>query len=338
MPALSISKDQIQKIKSMGEGGSRIIDICREMNLKHGMVSAHFHKFFPAKKKNPDWTPDETEHLKSLIEEGLSHKQAGKILGRSVNALRLRCHQHGFKSQFDRSIYSYDKAFWNEPNPINCALAGFIAADGCVSVTGTSKIMSINLAEVDAGYLKMLSHFFGVDTPLRYYTAPLGNKMVALKFTCNDWVEPLADIYNIIPAKTHKLKLPNIPSHLMDHYFKGFTDGDGYWGIASKERYLNYSVVGAVPDVIEAICSRLNDFPQTHGPVKVGRDKTGLYRVTKGGLGAVEFAKALYNLPSPSLWRKHKLVYDFIEKNPRYGPNISSPKDHYASLGYEYTP
>lgn len=322
----------------MGENGFRIIDICRAMNLKHGMVSTHFHKFFPAKKKNPDWTADEIEHLELLIKEGSSHKQAGKILNRSPSALRVRCHQHGFKSQFDRAIYSYDKNFWNEPNPINCALAGFVAADGCISITGSSKIFLINLAEIDAGYLKMFAHFVGSDAPLRYYVAPHGSRMVSMRFTANDWVEPLADIYNIIPAKTHKLKLPNIPSHLMDHYFKGFTDGDGYWGVASKERYLNYSVIGAVPDVIEAICARLNNFPQTHGPVKVGHDKTGLYRVSKGGLGAVEFAKTLYSLPSPSLWRKHKLVYDFLEKNSRYGPNILSPQDHYTSLGYEYEP
>jgi len=338
MPALSISQDQILKIKSLGEKGLRIIDISKEMGLSHSLTSAHFHKFFPSKKKNPDWSEEEIEHLESLLKEGLSHSAIQKIIGRTPSAIRIKAHQMGFKSQLDRAIYSYDKDFWNEPNPINCALAGFVAADGCISVTSSSKIFLINLAEIDAGYLKMFAHFVGSDAPLRYYVAPHGGRMVSMRFTANAWVEPLADIYNIIPAKTHKLKLPNIPSHLMDHYFKGFTDGDGYWGVGSKERYLNYSVVGAVPDVIEAICARLNDFPQTHGPVKVGRDQTGLYRVTKGGLGAVEFAKTLYSLPSPSLWRKHKLVYDFIEKNPRYGPNILSPQDHYASLGYEYEP
>ena len=319
----------------MGERGLRIVDICRAMNLKHGMVSAHFHKFFPAKKKNPNWTSDETEHLELLVKEGLSHKQAGKILGRSAQALRVHSHKHGFKSQFDRSIYFYDKTFWNEPNPINCAIAGFIAADGCISTTGTSKLLALSISQVDDGYLKMLSHFWRANHPIRYSVAPHGSKMAELRIVCNDWIEPLADIYNIIPAKTHKLKLPNIPSHLMDHYFKGFTDGDGYWGVR-QNRYLDYTAVGAVSNIVEAICERLNDFSQTHGPVNISRDKTGLYRVTKGGLGAVEFAKTLYSLPSPSLWRKHKLVYDFIENNPRYGPNILSPQDHYASLGYEY--
>jgi hypothetical protein len=337
MPALSISQDQILKIKSLGEEGLRIADICKELNLSVSITSRHFHKFFPSKKKNPDWGEDEIEHLELLLKEGLSHSAIEKIIGRTPLAIRIKASQLGFKSQFDRAIYSYNKEFWNEPNPINCAIAGFIAADGCVSVTGTSPLLAISICRIDDGYLRMLSHFLGANHPIRYSTAPHGSKMAELRIVCKDWIEPLADIYNIVPAKTHKLKLPNIPSHLMDHYFKGFSDGDGYWGVR-QNRYLDYTAVGAVPDIVEAICSRINDFSQTHGPVKVGRDQTGLYRVTKGGLGAVEFAKALYSLPSPSLWRKHKLVYDFIEKNPRYGPNILSPQDYYESLGYAYTP
>ena len=226
MPSLSITNEQILKIKFLGEGGARIVDICNDTGLSVSVVGRHFHKFFPAKKKSPDWSAEEIEHLETLIKEGLSHEKVGQILKRTRMGIRVKAHQMGFKSQFDRAIYSYDKTFWNEPNPINCALAGFIAADGCVSVTGTSKILSVSLSRIDDGYLKMLAHFWGANHPIRYSVAPHGSKMADLRIAGNDWIEPLADIYNIIPAKTHKLKLPNIPPHLMDHYFKGFTDGD----------------------------------------------------------------------------------------------------------------
>lgn len=158
-----------------------------------------------------------------------------------------------YNRSYFKVIDTEEKAYW----------FGFIAADGCI--TRNNSNLEIGLKSSDNGHLKkFLKAIGGEDSMIRYKycKAGINNKFyetarvtIASKEMCNDLIAN-----GLTSNKSSNLLFPtNIPKQLIQHYLRGYIDGDGWVGVAGKEStgfvYYNVGVIATYE-----FCNSLSDY------------------------------------------------------------------------------
>lgn len=136
------------------------------------------------------------------------------------------------------SKYSCDHNFFSRDNEQSFYWAGFLAADGCVYKRGENRTLIISLAEKDTDHLLMFKNHINYDGVI--YSSTSKHSLKNPKW--NDSIKKTLSIssdsifdnlkrFNLEPNKTKIYTFPQwLKSHpLVNHYMRGYVDGDGSW-------------------------------------------------------------------------------------------------------------
>ena len=128
----------------------------------------------------------------------------------------------------DTQQFKFDHNFFEVPDTEEKAYwLGFIMADGCVSMTANAKVV-IKLAIVDEGHIvKWHKAIRSTKKPCVYMDD--GRQYIASTHPsmkmCNDLIK-----LGCVPRKSLILQFPQIRQGLLNHFVRGYMDGDGSIG------------------------------------------------------------------------------------------------------------
>lgn len=140
--------------------------------------------------------------------------------------------KYHFNENFFENIDDKSKAYW----------VGFIAADGCVDEKRNSLL--IGLSQKDRMQLQLFKTSINSTHPIFDRFAKYSNSSSSFtpKSGCNfshitlistKMTKDLVRL-GLTSRKTFKLTVPNIPNHLLPHFWRGLFDGDGYCYLQKK--------------------------------------------------------------------------------------------------------
>lgn len=142
--------------------------------------------------------------------------------------------KHFFNEDYFKTVDTEEKAYW----------LGFIYADGCV-YTGTknTKRLQINLKYDDVSHLKKFQNAIGSDYSIQ--RKQIGNNVAAiLKINSTKMCNDLSK-YGVIERKSLVCNFPNIQQTLIQHFIRGYFDGDGCISFSINQRIkTEFSIVG----------------------------------------------------------------------------------------------
>lgn len=126
--------------------------------------------------------------------------------------------------------YKKNDLYFNEPTIDNCFVAGFIAADGCITQhprRGT--MLSIKVTLTDNAILEHVKNSIQYEGVIHDHTPKIGRLQQELKISASQkYAIDLEKHFNITPRKSLTLSGPNITEE--DHiksFICGYFEGDG---------------------------------------------------------------------------------------------------------------
>jgi len=243
--------------------------------------------------------------------------------GRTYNSIRTKARDLGLISRF---LPTHNEEFFNEPSEINCAIAGFVAADGCVTDKGR---LTINIGRKDREHLvriAKLTEYEGnvydyqsrfsvaIDSEGKPVRIPGTTLTSNVQIQAPTWIQDFEKHWGIVPRKTFLMKAPNISGNrLCLAYISGLIDGDGWIGVSSPESYMIglmgtkelMTWVKQIFDSMSPLCSR------TPSHLKSVSEKNSFeYKVS--GVKAYWIGKLFLTLDIPRLDRKWDNLRHFI--------------------------
>lgn len=187
------------------------------------------------------WSKEEDLILKEfyLKENGIKLIQE-RLPYKTYSSITHRANWIGLKREIQ---FIKKENFFDIPNELNCSIAGYLSADGCISIspkTGCRVIMTI--CKEDVSYLEELKNILGFNGKLYYrFRKNIFIKKRSGKINYFDsesynlqigaaqkWCEKLKTIWNIIEKKTDRLIPPNLIE--LNHclaFMQGSINGDG---------------------------------------------------------------------------------------------------------------
>ena len=174
----------------------------------------------------------EKEILENYINKELSYKEIAKIFNVNEKTIKINAKKYGltskigsqgarkhkFNERYFENIDSEEKAYW----------LGFIAADGCVYKNKQSYRLQINLKGSEIDHLKKFQKAICSDykiTEKKVGKAQSNTCQLKINSTkmCNDLIKN-----NIIERKSIIFEPPILNKNLMNHFIRGYFDGDGW--------------------------------------------------------------------------------------------------------------
>lgn len=188
---------------------------------------------------NAEWTDAEIEYLKNNYQTKTYKELSKDLVGRTKTAIDIKINRLGLvKSQyiynrdFFENIDTEEKAYW----------LGFIYADGCVSVNKdtNSGEVCIKLYKGDYNHLKKFNKSLRGNIPVTFAEGicSFNNKLQeSCMIRCYS-IKMANDLISqgCIPNKTFSIKVPIISESLINHFIRGFFDGDGCICTDSNDR------------------------------------------------------------------------------------------------------
>jgi len=115
-----------------------------------------------------------------------------------------------------------ESIFENCNHPVKAYWIGFIMADGCVVNQKKARKLIIELGEKDVELLKNFNTFVQGGVPIKFTKKGCVRLVLYSKKMVND-----LEKYGIVPRKTGKEVIYNIPNEYLSHFIRGYFDGDG---------------------------------------------------------------------------------------------------------------
>lgn len=204
------------------------------------------------------------------------------------------------------SIDTEEKAYW----------LGFLYADGCVSVrTRNGKEKSINLEvglkESDEEHLVKLAKSLSYENYKISHRERTNSVRIVICSTklCRDLIDK-----GCVPNKSLKLQFPDfLPLHLVDHFIRGYIDGDGYVGVRQNKtsQTLRIGVIGTL-SMLEGIIKHFDLQAEDYNLRHDKRHSEAIHSIEFNKNATLKIAK-IYKDSKIHLTRKYDLVLPFIE-------------------------
>lgn len=256
------TKDQVDFLKD-NYGAISNEELCHKLNKTWSSIT---HKVSRENIKSPRmWSEEELQYLKDNYKTK-TYKEIAQNLGRTIPAVELKVRRLMLK----KSKYEYNHSFFkNIQTEAQSYWCGFIMADGCVAIDKRTNSceLCIKLQAGDYKHLKKFNKSLDGNVPVTFF-----NKMVtfpkksepSLSHQCQirlyseEMVHDIAK-YGVIPNKSLVKKFPNnIPENLMNHFIRGYFDGNGTIGfVERKHKYCSFAT--GSKDFAEGLHSYLNE-------------------------------------------------------------------------------
>ncbi len=216
--------------------------------------------------------------------------------------------KYQIKTDFFRTIDSEEKAYW----------LGFIFADG--SISSEKGRFAIAVAESDKDHLQKMNVTIGANKDL-YYSDK--NKSFRLTIDSIDIKKDLIAL-GAIPNKTYSCCIPNLPDKFMNHFIRGYFDGDGC--LTNTEAVPKFGMVGN----IDFLTGVKNVLIKNIGlsDLKFRHDKRHDERIVSleygGRINAVLFGEYIYQDASVYLERKYQKFLSIAQSKRMKSERIAS--------------
>lgn len=282
--------------------------------------SSVIHKLARHEIKSPrEWSDDELQYIKDHYKD-MTNNEISKVLGRTKTAVDLKINRLGLV----KSKYHYNHAFFKDIQTEEQAYwCGFIMADECVTIKPeiNSCELVIKLQADDGGHLKKFNKAIDGNVPVEYHdrvrttpTNPIPRKYSesVIRLYSEEMVHDL-EKYGVIPAKSLVKKFPdNIPEVLMNHYIRGYYDGNGSIFL-SHGKYIGCSFTTGSYDFAVGLHNYLNTRMLKTSQIYNTHTDANCYSLRVSGMRNVDnFLSYLYH--NSSVWLDRK----FNKKNKLY--------------------
>lgn len=167
--------------------------------------------------------------------------------------------------------YSVNENIFSEDSEIGFYVAGFIAADGCITHDKRSdtSLLRIGLSRKDKQHLLTIKDAINFSGPIidyeifdkKYQTT---NFVSNLQVSCSKKIiKDLENNFNIITNKTLTYQFPsNLLNHkFVNHFIRGYFDGDGCFSIDKRNNAIIFELLGtklflnSVKNILEKECN-----------------------------------------------------------------------------------
>ncbi len=254
------------------------------------------------------------EIVVSLYDNGrLTMKEVGAILGISSDSVLNRLHGVGIRLHTRHKI-NHD--VFNIPSKEGCYWGGFIAADGCINNKKT--VVTVELQRSDKKHLEKLCLFVGRDNKTWNRERIRGNKRLkysTISVVSKKIVSDLEVNFNIVPRKSMVLDKPNIPANCVNHFIRGYIDGDGHIGWHNGAPRIN--VVSGSKKILYWIRDEIvSGVSGTFCPAILARHNGSTLSIEFGGKNSYNIIEWLYSdsTESTRLERKFERITEYLNK------------------------
>ena len=179
-------------------------------------------------------------------------------------------------------------------------------ADGCVSMTHAPKVLVV-AAKKDVSQL--LSWHNAIHSSVKLHRRNDGafqSQHYSIKM-CNDLIS-----HGCVPRKSLKLEFPTtVPKHLLNHFVRGYFDGDGCATVANKKQktpQLRISFVGT-KNFLSSLAKILETNNKLH---PTGKKKIARQLQITGNKKAGQVVRWMYEDAEMYLKRKREVCYSTI--------------------------
>ena len=257
------------------------------------------------------WSSEQDDFLREHYLT-MTYQEIANTIGRSKSAVQSRCGKLGliksyksFKKQLNSNYFEIidteEKAYW----------LGFICADGCVSWNKSSKSYSfkITLQQSDSDFLEQFIRAIDGDFHVKLKTAKVRfdgcykeYDICEVAFRDKKFTSDLLKYFS--PNKTEYLRIPKqIPNHLVRHFIRGFSDGDGCFYCNLEKRDKSFEIVGKCYDMLLDIKNELskNNISSEIYRKRKTNFKLGIYNIKE----LVKFESYLYDGATIFMNRKY---------------------------------
>lgn len=183
--------------------------------------------------------------------------------------------------------------------PESCYWGGFLAADGWVSKYS----IGLELANIDYNHIVLLRSFLksNADINKKEYSS--------IHIYCKSLVNILKENFNIISNKSLTYRPPNIPDELLNHFIRGYIDGDGSigWHKYNKKIRLqigsgSFYIIKWIDEIFKS--KKLSKNPQII--TNIHNRKNPLYSVEYMGHQVIDILNWIYNNSNSKIRLKRK--------------------------------
>lgn len=220
---------------------------------------------------------------------------------------RRRAARYPLNETYFDAIDTPEKAYW----------LGFIVADGGIVRQGTKSYdLRVELAEVDAGHLRLLGAVLESPRQLLPRIRKRGNGILQRTFTfvASSWylVESLERL-GVTTAKSATAVPWAGPASLMPHYWRGLFDGDGGISYLKTNQHWSLSFCGSRP-CVQGFSQWAAEVTGIHvAPLPVKHSPSCWTWVAAGTWGVQRLAVELYGNAPVGLERKLAQVRPLLE-------------------------
>jgi hypothetical protein len=262
------------------------------------------------------WTEEEEAFIKDHYYV-MELKDIASYLKRTEVSIRHRAKEN-LGLDFDKRHirdFNINKDFFNTPNIINSWVAGFIAADGCLSERKYG--FSIGLQLKDGYILEIIKDLVEYGGKIKYF--PKRNKAVLHTSGVPEWFRDLDKHFSITPRKSLTLKPPKILNEeCIKAFIRGYIDGDGMIKFVGRNPFdFCLRITGT-----EELLDWINDnfikwgireiYGNGREPQVNSFNNENVSRLTLSGKKALHILKLLITVDVPGLERKWSPVLNFI--------------------------
>lgn len=264
------------------------------------------------------WTEEDLQYLRDNYKTK-TYKELAKELGRSKAAIDLKINRMGFV----KSKYEYDHSFFKDiQTEAQAYWCGFIMADGCVTINEriNSCEVCIKLQARDADHLKKFNKSIKGNVPVILFDEWVirpGETEKTIAHLCQIRLysqEMFHDLgkYGVIPNKSMIKQFPkNIPDKLMNHFIRGYFDGNGSFTF-KENKFRSCSFCTGSKEFAEGMCNYINEkVCKTSGVYESKRNHSFVFR-TSSYESTYAFLNYLYKDATIYLDRKFQKKEQFL--------------------------
>lgn len=183
----------------------------------------------------------ESEIINMYTEKEMTEKEISQYYGININIISRVLNRNKIKTNYCNKKYNINEDYFEKIDTINKAyLLGFIYADGYIRKDGL--VLSVVVHHKDIDILEKIKNELNTETNI----AAIKNKNHNRINICN--IKLCSDLIKLgcNNNKTFNLQFPNIDTHLVPHFIRGFMDGDGCISIRTQnnKKYFSLSFTG----------------------------------------------------------------------------------------------
>jgi len=197
--------------------GKNYKQIALESNISITTVQRYLKKF-NLTKYYKDWGENEIKLLKEFY-PSQRIKFESLLPNRTHSSIHHKAHRLGLKRLVKPLKYSMNETFFNKWSKEMAYFLGWLYSDGNVSREKRNFNLHINLK--DAYILEIFRKCLNSNHPIKFY-----KNAATLKIYSRLMCEKLGKL-GCIPKKSLHINFPNIPNCYLNHFVRGFFDGDG---------------------------------------------------------------------------------------------------------------